>query len=83
MRPIAYILAPVTLWLASCASTGSPGPRLSPRAGSWRAELDLRTSSDQRAVILVRIELQANSMARKVEARQHLGDTRRGRLLRR
>jgi hypothetical protein len=38
--------------------------------------------ADQRAVVLVRIELQAEAMALRSK-RQHLGDTFRGRLLRR
>ena len=39
--------------------------------------------ADQHAVILVRIELQAEAMAAEIDARQHLGDAFGGRLLRR
>ena len=39
--------------------------------------------ADQRAVILVRIKLQADAVALQVEPRQHLGDAFGGRLLRR
>ena len=39
--------------------------------------------ADQRAVILVRIKLQADAMAAQIEARQHLGDAFGCRLLRR
>ena len=39
--------------------------------------------ADQRAVILVRIELQADPVAAQVDARQHFGDALGGRLFRR